>query len=91
MVEYDDQRALRAEQIVERLKALAKERGVEITDCGWDDRGGVIEHARHELAANTKSKSVTATFSDEQLADYPGKVGTGATEGMLREMVNRLK
>ena len=91
MAEYEEQRANGASQIIARVKELAQQGDVEIDTCEWDGGGPVVKHARHELVVKAKNeKSASAIFSDEQLADHPGKVGTAATEAMLREMMRHL-
>lgn len=89
--EYDQQRARGAEQIEGKLRDLAKHEGVEIKFMRRDGGGPIMRHNEHDLVVSTSTKTQTAKFSDEQLADYPGRVGTAHTEAMLREIVRRLK
>lgn len=90
MSKYDEQRRKGAAQLLDQLKVLAQEAGVELVLCEWDGGELIDGREKHELVAGTKSSHARAEFSDEQLADYPGKAGTGAAEAMLRELVRSL-
>lgn len=85
--EFAAQRRAGAEQIIARLREFAKERNIEIDAATWTHGAPAVEHT---LAVSTDGKIAIARFADEQLADYPGQVGTERTDAMLRELVQRV-
>lgn len=78
-------------QIIERLKEMAQEEAVEITRCVWNGGGSILNRERQSLEVTTRDGSITVAFSDEQVADYPGRTGTERTEAMLRDVLRRLR
>lgn len=89
--EYDQQRSEGASMIESKLREFAKHEGIDVVSCVWNKGRPIQERDTHELVASTGPKNQSAEFSDEQLADYPGRVGTEHTEAMIREVVRRLK
>ncbi len=85
--EYATQRRAGSEQIIAKLREFAKERNIEIDAATWAPGAPAVDHP---LAVSADGKIATARFADEQLADYPGRVGTERTDAMLRELVQRL-
>jgi hypothetical protein len=85
--EYAAQRGAGAEQIIAKLRELAKEQGIEIDAATWAHGAPNVDHA---LTISADGRMAIATFADEQLADYPGRVGTARTDAMLRELVQQL-
>jgi hypothetical protein len=85
--DYKKQRLEGSKQIVAKLRELAKDRGFEIESIVWNRDGSLDERAAHELAISARGKSIIVKFSDEQLADYPGRVGTAKTDAMVRNIV----
>jgi hypothetical protein len=44
----------------------------------------------HLLEILTEDRSISGSFSDEQLADYQGKAGDDRTEATIAEMIRGL-
>lgn len=89
--DYEKQRHGDASQIIERLRQVAKDRSLELTNCVWNGSGPLAGRESRTLAVETRNSSTSMRFSDKQLADYPGRTGTEKTEAMLQELVRRLQ
>lgn len=87
-----EQRMEGAKLIIARANAIAIEKGVEIADYIWNQRRGIDNGENHALELKSNSgKTVRASFSREELEDYPGRVGTEKTDSKLRKMIDELK
>jgi hypothetical protein len=86
----DAERLAGADAITSRAKELANELGIHIIECIWDEGREMADRDSHLLEILTEDRSISGSFSDEQLADYQGKVGTERTEATLGEMIRSL-
>lgn len=90
MSAYDEQRKQGAQKIAARAKAIAIESNISIIKCEWDNDQEISDIAVHKLVLGSDQNSIEVEFSDEQLADYPGKAGTERTDSTIREAVRHL-
>lgn len=83
----DAHRLAGANNIAARAREIATGLGVHVTACIWDDGREMAGRDDHILEIRTEDKSISGGFSDRQLMDYQGRVGTDHTEATLHEMI----
>ncbi len=85
--EHHSQRLQGAKEIIDKAHDLAKENGVSLDSCVWDERQEIVERVTHTLTITSGSKSSKGKFPDEWLISYPGKAGTEKVDLLLSEMI----
>ena len=85
------QRMEGAKLIISRANTIASEKEFELGNYIWNQRQGIDNRENHTLELSSKDeKNVKASFSREELEDYPGKVGAEKTDSKLRRMIDEL-
>lgn len=88
---YHHQRLEGARLIIEKTQEIAKESGVPIDKIEWDYGSPIQDRDFHILSITSGSRRVNERFNDEELADFPGRVGTRNTIIKIRAMIKSLK
>lgn len=88
--DYHEQRRLGAQEIVAMIRVTAHEAGLADIHCEWDYGHPMVERDNHILNLFFGKCSCQDTFSDEELADFPGKVGTERTKAKITAMIKTL-
>lgn len=88
---YRQQRLEGARLIIEKIKEIALEAKVSLNKIEWDSNAPIADRAFHTLMIISGNKSIQEKFSDESLADFPGKVGTESTIKKIKSMIHALK
>ena len=87
---YNQQRLQGKDQIEEYFHELAEERGITLDTCEWDQGREIGNRENHILEITSNGRRIRREFSDERLADYPGRVGNERTNAILNEMILEL-
>ena len=87
---YGEQRKKGALDIAALARTTAEEANITIVKCAWDNGQEMNEKSKHVLVLTSNENCVEAEFSDEQLADYPGRVGTEHTDSIILKMIRHL-
>lgn len=90
MDKYQQQRIGGAKQIIIMAHRLARAANIPLDKLEWDKGQQIVERPIHVLTVTSGVKSVTAEFSDDWLADYPGRVGTEKANHVLAGIIHQL-
>lgn len=88
--EHHSQRVQGAREIIGKAKNFAKEKGLSMDSCVWDEGQEIVERLMHTLTITSGTKLSRGKFPDEWLADYPGKAGSEKTDALLMQMITGL-
>lgn len=87
---YKQQRLEGARLIIEKAKEIALEAKVSLDKIKWDFSAPIVERDFHVLMIISGNRNIQERFSDESLADFPGKVGTEITVKKIKNMIHAL-
>jgi hypothetical protein len=83
-------RAAGAETIAARAVALAKEKGVDITQCVWDMGEDLTHEYAHRLDLFTETNTARIYFSDLELTALQNDARRMRTEDRLNNAIDKL-
>jgi len=90
MTDYAYQRLRGAKAIITEALTTAQKFELANITCIWDDGREIADSPAHILVISSGATSVRGSFTDEELADFPGKVGTESTKQKLHAMLYSL-
>lgn len=88
---YHKQRLEGAHLIIKKAEEMAKELNISIDKIEWDKGATIRDRESHILTVTSGSRMIQEKFSDESLADFPGKVGTESTTKKIRKIIQCLQ
>ncbi len=88
---YHHQRIEGSHLIIEKVKEIALKSNIVLNKIEWNRGNPIAERDFHILEIVAGRKSIKERFSDESLADFPGKAGTENTIKKIRKMIQFLK
>lgn len=88
--DYYHQRQVGAQEIMAMARQIAREAGLAELHCEWDHGRPIVERDSYTLKLASDNVSCQGTFSDEELADFSGKVGTQHTKSKITTMIKTL-
>lgn len=88
---YYHQRLEGARLIIEKTQEIAKESSVSIDKIEWDKGFPIQDRDFHILSITSGGRRINERFNDEELADFPGRVGTRNTIVKIQAMIQSLK
>src|SRR5688500_14706668 len=78
--------------IGEFAKQLAREQPLGNVDVRWSYHGDLRDGPDcYTLTINAGERTQDAVFPREPIEDYPGQVGVGKTEAVVKEAIRRLR
>ncbi len=89
MTELVDQGAA---QILAKAREYATSEGISLATAVWNagkDLSGLVD--QHSLVISSGARKSTGVFQTEWIEDYPGGVGVGPTDALIRKMVREIK
>lgn len=89
--DYHNQRLLGAQQIIVVAEEMAHEAGLVAMHCEWDHGRPMIEKDNHTFKLSCGKSVSQETFSDEEITDFLGKVGTQPTRTKITAMIRTLR
>jgi hypothetical protein len=89
--DYHKQRLEGARLIDEEIRMISKKYNVEDIEVEWDRGEKIVDRNFHILKVSCRGVTVETRLSDENLADFPGVVGTETTKGIIKKLILDLK
>jgi hypothetical protein len=85
--DYHKQRLEGVRLINKEINEMAKKYDIKDIEIEWDRGLQIVDREFHILKISNGRITVEGKFPDESLADFPGKVGTASTKGIIKKML----